>query len=315
MKLPPASSGWCPSSQVHSPPYTPAHLQIRPASATVPSPTLAVPDPPQEDLARQDDLRPPHQLWVSQGGQSAAGLRPCCPNSSLPGHVLPVRSGALASQGKRARKAFFPPMKPKLGQAGAVRSRAQDLLLLSTGSIGGGQKMPTSPLLLLAITHPSAFTPRSRQGHGQRSSAPAGHRHSSAIPCKLTRCLVAVPCLCPCLPLLQDRVLWQQCSRAPVSAGAGSPAVSAPHVLLCISGHELLTSPAQAGLAHCVPWQRGGLAHWVPETSHSCPSSQRSRSSSPSHAGAGQHTPSQTTPQSPIKAIGDKKSNRPKKGH
>lgn len=109
MKLPPASSGQCPSPQPHSPPYTPTHLQIRPASATAPSPTLAVPDPPQEELARQDDLQPPQQLWVSQAGQPAAGLRPCCPKSSLPRHVLPVRNEALASQGKWARNAFFFP--------------------------------------------------------------------------------------------------------------------------------------------------------------------------------------------------------------
>lgn len=60
---------------------------------------------------------------------------------------------------------FFPPMKLMLGQAGAVQSKAQELVLLSTVTIGGRQKMPTSPPLLPAITHPSAFAPWSRQGH------------------------------------------------------------------------------------------------------------------------------------------------------
>lgn len=185
-------------------------------------------------------------------------------------------------------------MKPTLRQAGAGQGTEASAPLRGTHwwQAEDAHQPSSAPSNNLPLCFaPLLLPPRSRQGLRQRSSAPVGHHHFSVIPCKLTRCLAALPCLSPCLPLLQGRVLRQQRGHAVINAGAGSPAVSAHHVLHCVSGCGLPASPAQAGLATVSPGRRVALAHRVPETSHSCPSPQRSRSSWPSHAGAGWNTP------------------------
>jgi len=187
------------------------------------------------------------------------------------------------------KKQIFSPHEShtQAGWCSAVQVAEARALLHRT--LSSGQKMPTNTPLLPARTRPSAFVPWSRQGHGQRSSAPVGRHHLSIIPCKLTRRLAALHCPHPCLPLLQGRVLRQHCSCALANAGAGSPAMAARHVYIvrrcagCLHPLPKLDLPPH-------PLAQGGPAHPAPETSRSCPSPQRSRSSRPPHAGAGQHT-------------------------
>lgn len=138
-----------------------------------------------------------------------------------------------------------------------------------------------------------------------------GHHHFSIIPCKLTRCLAALPCLSPCLPLLQGRVLWQQRGHAVINAGAGSPAASAHHVLLCISGWRLPASPAQAGLATMSPGKK--VAWHIAFPKHHSPAHPHKGAAAPGHPTqvlAG--TPPPNYPTGPI-YWGDKKSNGPQK--
>lgn len=49
-------------------------------------------------------------------------------------------------------------------------------------------------------TSPFCFHPGQQQGHGWRSSVPAGCHHSGIVPCTLSRRLAALPCLHPCCP-------------------------------------------------------------------------------------------------------------------
>lgn len=150
--------------------------------------------------------------------------------------------------------------------------------------------MHNSPAVLPAVIHPSAFTSQSRQEPRQRSTVQSGHHHFNIIPCTLTRCLAAVPCI----PLLQGRVLQQQCRHALINTVTGSPDTSAHHILhYCVLGHWAPHITCPCWPCHHVLWHKGGLTHRVP-----CPSSQiPSWSSSIS---TGWHTPCQTTLQTAI---------------
>lgn len=164
---------------------------------------------------------------------------------------------------------------------------AQKLGLLSMGPTSGGGRCP-QPCSDPSKSYTSASDPKQAQEQRAR-----GFHHSSVIPCKLTRCLAALPAHVPAsLPAQHSS------TAAVINAPAGSPAVSAPHLLGCVSAQGLPTAQP----AHTT------TSGW-PDTSASqhimvLPIPTEKPHLQPSSTGAGQHSPCQATPQGPVKAMG-----------
>lgn len=156
----------------------------------------------------------------------------------------------------------------------------QHTLLLSTEPTSGVGDAP-SPALIPAIAPRSASEPEQAGAQAQERCA-RGYHHFGVIPCKLTRCLAALP------------------ARVPASPPSLMPE---PALLPCLllTFHLLFQHTGS-------PQHLPNLAlppHRLLNASRSCPSPQRSHSSWPSHTAVGWHSPCQTTPQGPLKAMGE----------
>lgn len=143
-----------------------------------------------------------------------------------------------------------------------------------------------SPALTPATAHTSASDPKQAQEQRAR-----GYHHFSVTPCKLTRCLAALPAHVPASPLPSS----SSSTASVFNARASSPAASAPHLLGCVSAQGLPTAPAQPALATISGWPDTSCSQHIPTEK---PQLQ------PFPTGAGWHSPCQATPQGPVKAMG-----------